>query len=399
MSKKLPSEGPEKQGSVLTRKTNEGGAMSGFNKGDLKAEFSATGLSFDIEEKPDIENGQDVLENKVFVDGPQAEFTAEEQQIVTVSATSVEENPATGLNQKVKQETQRDLNLSQREDGLAGVGRIDVAQSGTAQINAEKEKKKKQQANTNALVTQLISLQNRMGNLLDEYGKNQRRINQGRDILEREDAEAGRKFLENEFEIDTEGLSDEDVLAIVEKKVGEDELTQEGLTQKILDTAQKYEALLKSANPKDNPELLAKWEKEFEDLKDKAAKYGLDIEEALSDARNEHGSNKLLKDVHRNIDTQNRAPKSITEHEESSLFAEMAKNTPTENGSDQTISFAKQEIKNPIKETPEGSLSNLFGKMAVDIPPEPNSSPTAENTVKDAEHSITQISNTPDLKI
>lgn len=364
--------------------------MVGFNKGDLKAVFSATGIEFDQEITP--------------VALAQAIKTTENQH---TNGKSVNE-----LGQETRERNA--FNAGQKgNDVEASTGLIAQGNQTIGNNQSVQEKnKKREQATRNLLImiqqleAQRQGLLSDMGDILDKMKGNANKIKNGRQILESRNTDAAMLYLMSEFDYNEEQLSllsDDEIFEVIKEKISETELTQDGLKEELIDKAKEYEALLKTTEIQDDPALYDRWNKDFQDLKDEAAKYGLDIDEALLDARDEHVSNKFLLDADYKekgegyVEKEITKPSIDTDQKNNALFANMRDSIPKENEADQAISFAQPDIKDPMSETDEGSLSNLFGKMAADIPPEPEGAPSNEKTA--TENIVAITPSTSDFKI
>ncbi len=205
-------------------------------------------------------------------------------------------------------EKQRDLKEKDYNYGIAGKeapGRIatinHLAHNGAEfQSNAEKKRQRdfKTILDLQKLREELADMRDTLGDMMETFKDNQRKIKEGLEILRNKDVDAARVYLLDEYGIDAERMTDEEILAAVKDKVGDTIENQDDLIREMEDIAKRYKKITND-NPELEDEYLSDFMEEFEKLKKQAEQNHLDFESARDQIKIKVGDVKLLEEVDR----------------------------------------------------------------------------------------------------
>jgi uncharacterized protein (DUF2164 family) len=160
-----------------------------------------------------------------------------------------------------------------------------------------------------------------MDNLLADILDAQRQIKEGLEILRNKDIDEARRYLLDEFEIDAERMTDEEILDKVAEKVGDTMVNQEDLLRLLEEKVRDYMQIV-ADNPELEDQYLPQYLEEFEKLKRQAEQNQLDFESARDTVKIKVGDIKLLEVVDQSQDLEDR---TVVEATSSNPFAA---NTP-----------------------------------------------------------------------
>ncbi len=223
--------------------------------------FKATGVSFDGALAPDVENTIDPINTNIVLDIP-----------------PVQEGGFKEHSEKIKQETQKFedkvANLGRNVEGLPNAGLLDTAMSAAlkqVRIRKEEDKKNFQKVvdritsarQMEQLLERMREIKDLMSELKEQMEALQERINQAQEALDSDDPEQVENALQELYDIDTEGMSNEEMLILLQQQIETDQQTL-GTAQNAYDEL--YEEYLELAEQAQNadPDLLAQYADELE---------------------------------------------------------------------------------------------------------------------------------------